>query len=218
MLVSNIMTRVRNIAGDLNSLQFTDSMLLDWINDGIRECAISNKLLQKRATTTSIAGQGDYNLPSDILRLHSVKFNGSKLRVLTLEEFDSYTGASTTGITGTPTACYVWAGSLTLYPAPDTGNLDLVIDYIYSPEVIEIGSVDTELTALPVMYHARLVDYCLAQVAQQDDDLPRYQAKMTEFQTGVRTIKDMPEAEQDLYPTISIAPRDMGAWEDPYDG
>lgn len=214
MLVSSIMQRVRNIAGDVNSLQFTDDMLLDWINDGVRECAVGNKLLQKRATTASVADQRAYDLPTDILKLHSVKYNGVKLRALTLDEFDNYTGADTSDVTGTPTVCYVWAGVLNLYPTPDVDDLSVTIDYIYDPGNIDSSQTGSELEALPVQYHARIVDYCLAQVAQQDDDLPRYQAKMQEFKTGVREIKDMPENEQDTYPSITVAGRDMGAWED----
>jgi hypothetical protein len=63
---------------------------------------------------------------------------------------------------------------------------------------------------LPVGYHVRLVDYCLAQVAQQDDDMNRYQLKMEEFRSGVHNLKDQSEWENDYYPMIGISARDSG--------
>ena len=185
MIVSDVITRVRNVSGDLNSLQFTDATVFNWINDGIRECAVQNNLLQKRATSSTIVGTPDYNLPTDILKLHSVKFDEQRLQVLTLQEFEEQYGSSTMVTTnGTPVVCYVWADKLTLYPKPSAVK-SLVIDYIYDPALITAGA---NALPLPVGYHSRLVDYCLAQVAQQDDDLNRYSVKMQEFKTGVPLV------------------------------
>ena len=209
MKVQDIITRVRNIAGDTNTLQFTDAQVLDWINDGVRECAIQNNLLQKRATSTVTSGTAAYALPVDILKLHSVRYDGAKLSVKTLQEFEDLVSGTDTS-NGTPQYCYVWAGFINLYPAPDNSTSVMVVDYSYDPATLLIADVATDTPALPVGYHARLVDYCLAQVAQQDDDLNRYQMKMQEFTTGVQNLKDLPEWENDLYPSISISPRDMG--------
>lgn len=214
MKVQDIITRVRNIAGDIDVLQFTNDQLVDWINDGVRECAVQNNLLQKRATQNLVVGTTDYNLPADILKLHSVKIDGEKIRIQTLEEFDQFTRDSTN--TGMPIAAYVWAGKLTLWPKPNTVK-PLIIDYTYDPVLLTVANIATDTPDLPVGYHARLVDYCLAQVAQQDDDMPRYQLKMQEFATGVQTLKDIPEWQDDLYPSISVSPRDMGTgWGEDY--
>lgn len=209
MKVADIITRVRNIAGDVNVLQFTNEQVLDWVNDGVRECAIQNNLLQKRGTQTVVSGQREYSLPADVMRLHSVRYDNDKLSIRTMEEFDEVYGDSTTA-TGTPTVCYVWAGFLNLYPTPDNSVKQLVIDYIYDPAPILIADIATTEPPLPTSYHARLVDYCLAQVAQQDDDYNRYQLKMQEFKSGVQDLKDLPEWEYDQYPYISVDIRDMG--------
>lgn len=208
MLVSDVILRVRNIAGDTAALQFTDATLITWINDGIRECAVVNNLLQKRATQLSVVGTDSYNLPTDILKLHSVKYDDRKLPVLTLQEFEEQMGTSTNTFSGEPVTSYVWAAKLVLYPKPGSIKT-LVIDYIYDPALVTI-TTDDLITRLPVGYHSRLVDYCLAQVAQQDDDANRYALKMEEFRTGVQNLKDQPEDTYDLYPSISVTARDMG--------
>lgn len=210
MLVSDIISRVRNIAGDINVLQFTDATVIQWINDGMRQCAIDNGLLQKRGTQNTVVDQTDYNLPADILRLHSVKYDGNKLPIRTLEEYDKIGSFDDTG-SGTPVGCYVWAAKLTLFPKPDAIKV-LIIDYIYSPVEVTVAG---DTPGIPASYHSRLVDYCLAQVAQQDGDLNLYQLKMQEFSTGVSALKDLPEYEDDLYPSMSISVRDMGHdWEE----
>lgn len=208
MLLADVIARVRVVAGDTNVLQYQDQDILNWVNDGVRECALQNNLLQKRASQSTTIGLADYDLPSDILKLHSVKFDDIKLQVLTLEEWNEQYNPAVDG-TGTPIVCYVWAGKLTLYPTPESAKT-LVIDYLYDPPFTDIGDIGATEVPLPVGYHQRIVDYCLAQVAQLDDDLQRYQLKMQEFLTGVQNLKDQPEWQYDLYPHMSVSSGDMG--------
>lgn len=205
MLVSEITTRVRNIAGDTNVLQFTDAMVIDWINDGVRECALQNLLLQKSASQSTAVGVGNVALPADIMKMHSVSFNGSQLKGLTLQEFEQQfsDGADDQA---DPAVYYVWAAVLNLYPVPSSVG-SVRINYIRQPIVVA-NPADTP--DLPVGYHARLVDYCLAQVAQQDGDANLYQVKMQEFVTGVQSLKDHPEYDYDQYPSMAVADRDSG--------
>lgn len=211
MKVGEVMTAVRNIAGDVAVNQFSQELLLTWVNDGVRECALKNKLLQTRATSAITAGDADVDLPSDILKLHSVKWDGIKIEVLTLEEFDERFSGDQIGGTasGTPYVCYVWSDVINLFPSPANAG-DLTIEYLKDPTDTAIGNINTTEVPLPVGYHRRIIDYCLAQVAQQDDDLNRYQLKMQEFETGVQSLKDDPENTYDEYPGISVSSRDMG--------
>lgn len=212
MKVADCIARVRTVSGDTTSAQFTDQHVIDWINDGIRECAINNNLLQKNGTQDTAVGTASYALPADILKLHSVKFDNIKLRLLTMEEFDkenSGVGTNVTTSAGTPNVAYVWANQLTLYPTPDAIKT-LLISYLYDPVLHVLASASTDEIGLPVSYHPRIVDYCLSQVALQDDDTNRYQLFYDRFISGVRDLKDQPEYAYDLYPSLSIAARDMG--------
>lgn len=214
MKVEDVVKRVRSSAGDLTALQFDNSTLLDWINDGVRECVIENNLLQARARSRTSVGRDNYNLPDNIFKIHSVTVDGMKLEVLTLEQWEER-NASESGQKGgnnEPFQCYIFAGVLTLWPPPATEK-ELVINYTKMPPSIKYnespeGFVPCDLP-IPEAFHNRIVTYCLAQVAFQDDDFVRYQSLMLEFTTGMRDLKNIDQTE-DLYPFISVSSRDMG--------
>ena len=210
MKVEDIIRRVRTIAGDIEVLQFTDENIIQWINDAMREIASDNQLLQKSATSSTVTDQAEYDIPTDILKFHSVQVDGNDVNFINLEEakIRGYLNSDT----GTPVACWVWAGKLTLYPAPSSS---MPLKLIYTRQPTEVQG-PPETPEVPASYHMRLVDYCLAQVAQQDDDINRYQMKMDEFRTGVVNLKDQPEWEDNQDPYISTGYADRDAYYGEY--
>lgn len=223
MTPSDVARRVRESSGDIAVLQFSNATLTDWINDSVRECAVENSLLQQRLTQNLVINQADYVLPSDIFKFHSVLVDGMKLEMLTREEWEQrHSGpeADPTQDKGTPRQCYVYAGVLTLWPIPDAVK-PLLINYTKFPASIaysEPGGTPTwtpNVISIPEQYHNRIVSYCQAQVALQDDNYDKYAALMLEFSTGTKQLNDS-RHEDDLYPSISVSPRDMGEYF-PYD-
>lgn len=208
MLVSEIATRVKRQFGDEANAQITDADIIRWVNDAQRELALANNLLQVRATTTPIAGQAEYAIPSGLLTLHSCKYRNVKLVPLSIQEADDLLDPTVT-TSGTPTHFYQWSSRLILYPAPDTGTAeDLTLFYTRVPVEITLVSQTPEL---PVQYHNRILEYCLAQAAELDDNPETYQMKMGEFKSNTQNMKDNSEwSERDFYPTISVSPRDWG--------
>lgn len=216
MLVSDIVRRVRDAAGDLAVLQFSQATLTDWINDGVRECVIENSLLQARATTQTVAGTSEYTLPADIFKLHSVYADGYKLDVLTLEQWEQNNAAvhgSEVLDGANQYVCYVYAGVLNVWPVP-TGVIDLVVNYTKLPaEIVYSASPEgwaPDTPTIPEAFHNHIVIYCLAQVALQDDDFNKYNALMSQFKSGVIDLAHIKDTEEDLYPTISMSARDAG--------
>lgn len=223
MLVSDIVRRVRDSAGDTNVLQFTQTTLTDWVNDAVRECVIEQSLLQAKASVPTVVGQSDYTLPTDIFKLHSVIYGGRKLEVLTLEQWQERNASDYTDPVGNsnPFLCYIYAGVLTLWPQPDAVKT-LTINYTKLPATITYtAGPDTWNPSTPPIneaFHSRIVDYCLAQVALQDEDNFKYNMLMQAFKTGVREL-DQNKNEDDLYPFISVSSRDMGeTWPGEYYG
>ncbi len=214
MLAVDISRRVREIAGDISVLQFAETTLVDWINDGIRECVIDNSLLQAKATSNTVIGTGTYVLPADIFKLHSIWVDEDKLQVMTLQEWEDFTGGKLPPA-GTPVMAYVYAGQITLSPVP-TAVAPMVINYSKTPAAIVYNPVGPTYTpntpAIPEAFHNRLVTYCLAQVALQDENQEKYMSLMLEFSTGIRNL-DHTKNEDDLYPFISVSARDCDWYE-----
>lgn len=213
MQMQDIVRRVRDLAGDSGALQFTNATLTDWVNDAVLECAEENSLLQKTAATSTVAGQHQYDLPADIYKIYSINVDNQSIRLMTLQEFKALNSTSTVD-QGTPNQAYIWSGKLFLSPTPNQ-VLPLRIDYIYNP-VLAVYTNDLDVAwkewvpAIPSSYHRRLVSYCLAMVAYQDDNQERGDLLMSQFKTGVIDQKNLGTTEDDLYSFISVSPRDMG--------
>lgn len=212
MKVSEIATRVKRQFGDEAGAQITDDDIIRWVNDAQREIAINNQLLQVRATADIVANKRDYNIPQDILRMHSVKYNGRTLSGLTIQEADELVSThddSTVMPSGEPTNFWVWANVITLYPTP-SGNesAGLMLYYTRTPQEV-VATTDTP--ELPVQYHNKIVDYCIAQAYELDDNMDSYALKMKQFQTGVDSLRDDTGwAEQQFYPHITSSPDESG--------
>lgn len=195
---------------------FSQADLTDWINDAVRECVLENSLLQARGFTTTSEGQSEYILPVDIFKLHSVYYNESSLEIVTLQEWESRYNTGDVTHTGTPVGCYAYAGYLTLFPTPDATS-DLKVNYTKLPDSITYTAGPPEVwnpQSPPIneAFHSRLVAYCLAQVALQDEDNFKYNMLMTEFKTGVRDLQHIND-QDNLYPSITVSPRDSGGME-----
>lgn len=212
MLVADIVRRVRNATGDVAVLQFSNSTLTDWINDAIRECVNENSLLQGKANSNTVAAQQDYALPPDIFKIHSVYVDGQKIPILTLSEWEDKSFYQNDS--GLPVASMIYVGVLSLYPKPDK-VYSLVINYTKAfSEILYTapGGVDTwnpNTPAIPDSFHPRIVTYCLAQVAFQDDDYEKYNALMMNFKTGVDGLKHLKDETENLYPFIHYVDRDL---------
>lgn len=214
MLVSEIATRVKRQFGDEAGAQITDADIIRWCNDAQREIAASNDLLQVIATTAVVAGTDQYTLPTDILTLRNVRYAGVKLRFLTPEESTTLIGTDTTTI-GTPTHYSIFANKIDLFPAPDTTSATNLQLY-YTRQPVDVTVVG-DTPELPLKYHNRIVEYCIAQAYELDDNYESYEKKMKVFNDGVDKLKGTAEwADQDVYPSISVGVSDFGDMGDSF--
>ncbi len=216
MTPQQLVSMVRNLAGDASANQFTNAMITEWLNAAQREIVVSNSLLQKTATSATVAGTFEYNLPTDIFKLHSVSVDGQTLAIRSIQNSQQVLDDIPVGNTkGHPETVYVWAGKMSFFPAPDAAYTIKVYYTCMPTNIVYADPTWTpNLFDVPESYHNRIVTYCLAQVALQDDDHNKYQVLMQEFQTGVIATQQQGQSEEDLYPFMSVSNRDMG---DAYD-
>ncbi len=209
MIVSDVVKRVRRQFGDDFKGRIGDNDLFRWINDAQREIAIENKLLQKNTTQALSAGVAKYAVPADILQLHSITRNGFLLQGYSLKEFQAQNEDSDSQVTGEVTSFTVWAGNIWIWPYPAVGTSapgNIVIYYTRIPADVDALA---DAIDLPLIYHNRVVEYCMAMAMELDEDREGYALKMQEFKVGVAATKNESEdLKIDQYPGITVVPED----------
>ena len=187
MLVSEIATRVRRQMGDDTSQIIQDADIIRWVNDAQMEISTTVDILAMSATAATISGVSDYTMPLDTNRIYSLKWQGQRLRQVSLQQAEELFPSKDNAAVypqGSPSVFWTWGNIFTLYPAPSTsGNTDLRVFYYRNPAVI---TAVTQTPELPTEFHLRIVEYCIAQAADIDDDSNKYAVKINEFKSGVR--------------------------------
>lgn len=210
MLVSEIHTRITRQFGDESGAQFDLNDTLRWINDAQKDIARASGLLQVTASSSTVIGTAAYALPASILSLRSVRFNGIVLGPLTINQAEelvnNYDAGTATIGTGVPINFWVWGGQINLYPIPNSvGTLKMY--YVREPVEVTLGADTPEL---PVQFHPRIVEYCLAQAYELDNDRQGHATKMGQFTQGVAALTSLTEWQpQGAYPSVTISSDDI---------
>jgi hypothetical protein len=207
MLVSEIKDRVKRQFGDESGVQVTDADIVRWINDGMREIAQRNDLLEVIATSDIIANQQQYELPSDILTLNSVYYEYSKLDGVSLAEAQVQFNTDVAPPVGLPRFVWVYANTLNLYPIPDS-SITMALKVYYTRLPVLVAN-DADTPELPLQYHPRIVEYCLQQAYELDEDWAASGNKNAQLVDGLNSLKDQDKwTQRASYPVITVMPWD----------
>lgn len=222
MNVGDIKTRVRRTFGDESSVQVLDADIVRWINDGQREVVMQNpELLEAIATANTVANQQDYSFPADMRNLRSVYYKDTgrlsyiKLKGYSLQEFDEFIdGWDGTEFTpGTPIIYTVFSNAIKLFPIPDESITSGLKLYYYRQPTDRVN--DADVIDLPVGYHAAVVEYCLKQAYELDEDWTSVGNKAQEFNAAVSGQKAQEKDQnREFYRRITVRAEDedLGVW------
>lgn len=204
MKLGEIITRVQRQFGDDVQAQITKEDIVRWVNDACLEIVTQNDTAEGYLGNTPVkAGVPEYKLPPDLIRIRSVRVNGMKLAPSTYEQLcDIDPDIGTT--TGIPHSYWVYGNALLLYPTPSDalGNVDIL--YVKSPDILTIDMME-RVPDVPLQYHPRIVEYCIAQAAELDDNIAQYQIKMGQFKQSISELRqngEQPESAS-IYPSIT---------------
>jgi hypothetical protein len=205
MRLGEIIKRVQRQFGDDVEAQITEEDIVRWVNDACLEIATANSTNQGYLLGTTAVTQGvrEYELPDDLLLLRSIRLDNSKLIGITYEQITELDPKLDSAV-GKPTHYWVYNKNINLYPTPDQAYSNLTIMYTKTPDLLLVTMKNVE-PDLPVQYHPRIVEYCIAQAAELDDNIAQYQQKMSQFQSGIMAAKsnsEQPESDG-VYPSIT---------------
>lgn len=208
--VDQVVTYVKRQFGDESGVQIGNDDIIRWINAAEQEIITANQVLKAVATTVCVVGQEEYVLGQDIdlQYINSIHVDGRKLPFKNFNEAESYISLNDPDKTQhtRPEFWYEWAGVVSLYPIPDSAYSFKV--YYHRVPVALTATSDT--LNVPDNYFNRIVEYCMAQAYELDENLDAALAKSQQFQSNlVAQSLDENSASYDKYPMITVLDEDL---------
>lgn len=209
--VQDIVTRVQKIFGDEASVQIDVSDITRWINEAQEEIVTNNDgLMETTATASSVVNQAEYDFPDDCATFRSLQYNGYRVKYMSFTDFnqylDGYNATPNSYGAGIPTVFMIWENKFHVFPMPNQSITDgFKIFYMRHP--VEV-SLLTDIPEVPVAYHKAIVDYCLEQSYEVDEDSEKQQLKNSSFSTKMLQLNDRNKRVAEFYPSITVLPED----------
>lgn len=219
--VQDVANRVKRTFGDESGVQITDDDIIRWVNDAQLEISRQNEdLLEAIGTSDIVSGQAEYSLPTNLNILRSLMYDNARLKGLSFNEFNEYidgfkkpASENIYGI-GISEIFMVYAGVITLFPTPNrsiTGGLRIY----YSQNAASVANLSDALV-VPDRYHLSVVDYCMKQAYEMDENADMTAFKKGEFAEAIQKLKAQEKwTDQEYYPRITTLPEDSAFWDGP---
>lgn len=174
-------------------------------------------VLEKLATADAVASQIEYVLPADLFILRSVSFRRdantsyNSMQGMSLQQFDQFIDGwdGNQFGNGWPQTYHVYEGKLKIWPASDTAVVAGFKIY-YSRRPLDRVN-DADEIDLPIPYHNAVVNYCLQQAYELDEDLQSAAYKKGQVTESILLNKEREKwTAREHYPIITIQSED--AW------
>lgn len=207
---TDIATAVKRQFGDESGVQITDADIIRWINQGQLDIATRQKLLKVKAVSNVVKNQGDYPIPVDVLFVSQMLVNKIPVDYRNFDEATEYLLTSDPNriATGQPSMWYEWAGQYSFWPVPD---FDLVggITLYYIARPTDLIAL-TDSLALPDTNYNTLLQYCMAQAHELDEDWTAANVKSQQYEANIlQNGQDNNSLNQNTYARITVLPEDM---------
>lgn len=207
-----VIEAVNRQVGDEAEIQFTQSDILRWINQGQLEISIKNSTINEAmAVTNIVADQDKYPILADaafadLNKLQTILYNGRPLKNLTFAEAMDYIIDGVPD-SGTPSIWYIKTGVLNLWPKPDTAITGgLTIYYNKKPKKI-VSSGD--ILGVPDTFFNAILQYVIGQAMEMDENWQAAGVKAQQFEVSVNSQQYMTVEQSASYPTIQADPEDF---------
>ena len=164
--VLSILSKAREELGDVNNTRFTDSKLLEHLNDGIKDFILSTKSLKERLYVELASNVAIYDISKYALFVERVEYMNTKIDTLSFTELDSINTMwqyETGNVVKAITFEHQSKGSFRIYPRLNTVDNNIVsssdygilVDFSLDDDIVGIPSiidVEQNLQAYLVLY------------------------------------------------------------------
>ena len=164
--VLSILSKAREELGDANNTRFTDSKLLEHLNDGIKDFILSTKSLKERLYVELASNVAMYDISKYALFVERVEYMNTKIDTLSFTELDSINAMwqyETGNVVKAITFEHQSKGAFRIYPRLNTVDNNIVsssdygilVDFSLDDDIVGIPSiidVEQNLQAYLVLY------------------------------------------------------------------
>lgn len=164
--VLSILSKAREELGDANNTRFTDSKLLEHLNDGIKDFILSTKSLKERLYVELASNVAIYDISKYALFVERVEYMNTKIDTLSFTELDSINAMwqyETGNVVKAITFEHQSKGAFRIYPRLNTVDNNIVsssdygilVDFSLDDDIVGIPSiidVEQNLQAYLVLY------------------------------------------------------------------
>lgn len=164
--VLSILSKAREELGDTNNTRFTNSKLLEHLNDGIKDFILSTKSLKERLYVELASNVAIYDISKYALFVERVEYMNTKIDTLSFTELDSINAMwqyETGNVVKAITFEHQSKGAFRIYPRLNTVDNNIVsssdygilVDFSLDDDIVGIPSiidVEQNLQAYLVLY------------------------------------------------------------------
>jgi len=192
MIVSELVTEIRNRSGDAN---ITETSVTGWTNTATRLVSTRTDwpfLLMTDDTDTTTSGTVEYTLPTDFRKMFSFRVGSS---TSTEPEADEYSfigymekNKAVNSISDSIAGYYInpTNSKYGIVPEPTTTGDKVYQKYYKHPTTVSAVSATPEL---PTTYHDIYLDFGLARYWEQEDELDKTVLYETKVENGIEAMK-----------------------------
>lgn len=207
--VTDVANYVKRQFGDESGVQIVDTDILRWVNAAQAEISNTNEILKASAVLPLVVDDYTYPLGASmsIESIKSIHVAGVKMDYLNFNDFERFITDEDPNRTSRGKPCYwtEWAGSIILYPMPDS---TYSMEVFYNAAPATLASVNDTLV-LPDKYFQRIVDYVMSQAYELDENFTAASAKLDYLDSKlVSMANDETKGSVATYPRITILPED----------
>jgi hypothetical protein len=121
-------------------------------------------LVDTKTTTLSVAGQADYNYPTNMIRIRRIWYSGMGLKYITIRQYESRQPGGIAP-SGTPREFTLYNNVITLTPVPSVSNDTITIFGESQQTSITSSSVSIDI---PSVFHGAICDGVISEMFAKD--------------------------------------------------
>lgn len=207
MDVTAMRTRISALVGDENKIQFSDTILLMYINDAVKALAADLGFNRNSAVFTTLDNvstevSGGVLLPADFMQVMNVFWNNTRInRVPNSVVFASQLQVAASSTTPNfyhvqPMTSVAGVSNMRMLFYPHLSKLlsgfSCKVEYASRPADLTTG---TDIPGIPDFTHEAIVLYALSKCYLQDGDLPASRFVMDDYNSKVMMYRSILSSE-----------------------